>query len=82
MYPACMRSPVAAGLDGIRLSKVRRRDTQSTYRAVGSDNTWFCRKYQTETKKHRLSVCPMRRVHRIFQPKIACLPVVFSSALS
>ena len=39
MYPACLRSPVTAGLDGIRLSKGRRIDAQSTYRAVYSDNT-------------------------------------------
>ena len=39
MYPACLRGPVTAGLDGIRLSKGRRRDAQSSYRAVGSDNT-------------------------------------------
>ena len=39
MYPACLRSPLAAGLDGIRLSKGRRIDAQSTYRAVCSDNT-------------------------------------------
>ena len=39
MYPACLRGPTTAGLDGIRLSKGRRRDAQSSYRAVGSDNT-------------------------------------------
>ncbi len=39
MYPACLRGPVTAGLDGIRLSKGRRRDAQSSYRAVGSDHT-------------------------------------------
>jgi hypothetical protein len=37
MYPACLRGSVTAGLDGIRLSKGRRRDAQSTYRAVDSD---------------------------------------------
>ena len=39
MYPACLRSPMAAGLDGIRLSEGRRRDAQSIYRAVCSDKT-------------------------------------------
>ncbi len=39
MYPACLRGPVTAGLDGIRLSEGRRRDAQSSYRAVCSDNT-------------------------------------------
>jgi hypothetical protein len=39
MYPACLRGPVTAGLDGIRLSKGRRIDAQSIYRAVDSDNT-------------------------------------------
>jgi hypothetical protein len=39
MYPACMRGFVTAGLDGIRLLKGRGRDAQSTYRALGSDNT-------------------------------------------
>jgi len=39
MYPACLRVPVTAGLDGIRLSEGRRRDAQSIYRAVDSDNT-------------------------------------------
>jgi hypothetical protein len=39
MYPACLRGPMTAGLDGIRLSKGRRIDAQSTYRAVDSDNT-------------------------------------------
>ena len=39
MYPACLRSPMAAGLDGIRLSEGRRIDAQSTYRAGDSDNT-------------------------------------------
>ena len=39
MYPACLRGPVTAGLDGIRLSEGRRRDAQSSYRAVDSDNT-------------------------------------------
>ena len=39
MYPACLRGPLTAGLDGIRHSEGRRRDAQSTYRAVGSDNT-------------------------------------------
>jgi len=39
MYPACLRSPMAAGLDGIRLSEGRRIDAQSIYRAVCSDKT-------------------------------------------
>lgn len=39
MYPACLYSPVTAGLDGIRLSKGRRIDAQSIYRALCSDNT-------------------------------------------
>ena len=39
MYPACLRSPLAAGLDGIRLSEGRRIDAQSSYRAVCSDKT-------------------------------------------
>ncbi len=39
MYPACLRSLVTAGLDGIRLSEGRRRDAQSSYRAACSDNT-------------------------------------------
>jgi len=39
MYPACLRGPVTAGLDGIRLSEGRRRNAQSIYRAVCSDNT-------------------------------------------
>jgi hypothetical protein len=39
MYPACLRSPMTAGLDGIRLSEGRRRDAQSTYRVVHSDKT-------------------------------------------
>ncbi len=39
MYPACLRGPVTADLDGIRLSEGRRRDAQSSYRAVCSDNT-------------------------------------------
>ncbi len=39
MYPACLCGPMTAGLDGIRPSKGRRKDAQSTYRAVGSDNT-------------------------------------------
>ena len=39
MYPACLRGPVTAGLDGIRLSEGRRRDAPSSYRAVCSDNT-------------------------------------------
>ena len=39
MYPACLRGPVTAGLDGIRLLKGRGRDAQSTYRALCSDNT-------------------------------------------
>ena len=38
MYPACLRGPVTAGLDGIRLSEGRRIDAQSTYRALYSDN--------------------------------------------
>ena len=33
MYPACLRSPVTAGLDGIRLSKGRMIDAQSTWLA-------------------------------------------------
>ena len=39
MYPACLRGPVTAGLDGIRLSEGRRIDAQSIYRAFCSDNT-------------------------------------------
>jgi hypothetical protein len=39
MYPACLCGPMTAGLDGIRPSKGRRKDAQSIYRAVGSDNT-------------------------------------------
>ena len=39
MYPAYLRSSMAAGLDGIRLSEGRRRNAQSIYRAVCSDNT-------------------------------------------
>ena len=39
MYPACLRGPVTAGLDGIRLSEGRRRDAQSIYRVVCSDKT-------------------------------------------
>lgn len=39
MYPACLRGLVPAGLDGIRLSKGRRRDAQSIYRAVCSEKT-------------------------------------------
>ena len=39
MYPACLCSPVTAGLDGIRLLKGQGRDAQSTYRALGSDKT-------------------------------------------
>ena len=39
MYPACLCGTVTAGLDGIRLSEGRRRDAQSTSRAVYSDNT-------------------------------------------
>ncbi len=39
MYPACLRGPVTAGLDGIRPSEGRRIDAQSSYRAVYSDKT-------------------------------------------
>ncbi len=39
MYPAFLRGPVTAGLDGIRLSKGRRIDAQSIYRVVHSDIT-------------------------------------------
>ena len=39
MYPACLRGPVTAGLDGIRISEGRRIDAQSSYRAVDSDKT-------------------------------------------
>ena len=35
MYPACLRGPVTAGPDGIRLSEGRRRDALTDFSAGG-----------------------------------------------